>query len=136
LSTSDACWCGDARGSQACCGPILNGERQPASATELMRSRYSAFATGAADYLLRTWHPETRPLSLHLDPRQHWLGLKILSAEAGTEQDDEGTVEFVARCKLDGRAERLHEISRFQSTNDGWLYLDGSRGTTDSSRRR
>ena len=33
-----------------------------------MRSRFTAFALGDADYLLRTWHPDTRPESLELDP--------------------------------------------------------------------
>ena len=32
-----------------------------------MRSRFSAFARGDAGYLLRSWHPSTRPTSLDLD---------------------------------------------------------------------
>lgn len=43
-----------------------------------MRSRYSAFAIGDGDYLLRTWHPDTRPDALDLDPDQRWYRLDIL----------------------------------------------------------
>jgi SEC-C motif-containing protein len=35
-------------------------------------------------------------------------------------------VEFVARYKVDGRAHRLHEASRFtRNSNGNWIYVDG-----------
>jgi SEC-C motif domain protein len=34
-------------------------------------------------------------------------------------------VEFVARYKLQGRAVRLHERSRFVQEQGRWFYLDG-----------
>ena len=34
-------------------------------------------------------------------------------------------VEFVARCRVNGRAERLHEISRFVREGGRWYYIDG-----------
>jgi len=34
-------------------------------------------------------------------------------------------VEFVARYKLNGRAFRLHEVSRFARVDGRWLYVDG-----------
>ena len=34
-----------------------------------------------------------------------------------------GTVEFVARSKLAGRADRLHERSLFEQVDGRWLYL-------------
>lgn len=93
-----------------------------------MRSRYSAYALGRADYLLQTWAAETRPpaLDLNAPPCPQWLGLKILHSDC---IDDAGTVEFVARYKINGRAERLHERSRFVRRQVGnaqrWFYLDG-----------
>ena len=33
----------------------------------MMRSRYSAYVLGLEDYLLRTWHSDTRPPVLSLD---------------------------------------------------------------------
>lgn len=90
-----------------------------------MRSRYSAFVLGLEAYLLATWHPATRPSSLGLEttPRTQWLGLTVKSH---TPLDDShATVEFVARYKLNGRAFKLHETSRFERVDDRWLYVDG-----------
>ena len=53
-----------------CCGPFHSGDAFAPTAERLMRSRYSAFAVGDADYLLATWHPTTRPAELALDPEQ------------------------------------------------------------------
>ena len=91
----------------------------------LMRSRYSAFATGQADYLLATWHPTTRPATLPLELGVRWLGLKILGTDAGGEGDQEGWVTFVARAKFQGRAQRLQERSRFVREHGRWFYVDG-----------
>ncbi len=90
-----------------------------------MRSRYTAFARGDASYLLATWHPLTRPSRVQMDPAQHWIGLRILHTEAGAQDDDTGTVEFVARFKRNGRATRLQELSRFEKLDGRWYYLDG-----------
>ena len=91
-----------------------------------MRSRYTAYTLGDEAYLLKTWHSSTRPAQLDLgdSPRQ-WLRLKILHTELGQPSDDGGVVEFVAIHKVNGRAERLHERSRFSIENGAWRYLDG-----------
>lgn len=117
-----ACPCGG--GDYAtCCGLWHNG----ALATDakiLMRSRYSAYALKLTDYLLATWHPETRPTTLDLaTDNEKWLGLQIKSYTP--ESADSAKVEFVARYKLAGRAYRLHEVSRFVRENGQWFYLDG-----------
>jgi SEC-C motif-containing protein len=90
-----------------------------------MRSRYTAYARGDAGYLTATWHPTTRRRDLGLDEPVKWIGLEILSREAGGPGDTKGKVEFVARYKLGGRAHRLHERSRFQRREGRWYYLDG-----------
>ena len=130
--TTDPCLCGSKLPRNACCDPILSGTRPATTAVALMRSRYTAYVTRNEAYLLDSWHPDVRPTRLDLDPRQRWLGLKILSTSAGTPTDSEGMVEFVARYKIDGRGHRLHEISRFARTENGWFYVDGIRGPTDS----
>lgn len=90
-----------------------------------MRSRYSAFVNGQSDYLLTTWHASTRPPLVELDPDQQWIGLRILSTRNGGNQDAEGEVEFVAGYKLNGRAYKLHERSRFSREAGRWVYVDG-----------
>ena len=87
-----------------------------------MRSRYSAYVLGLVDYLLATWHPSTSPGDLELSPVK-WLGLEVRHA---VHSGDAGVVEFVARCRDSaGRAQRLHETSRFVREEGRWYYIDG-----------
>lgn len=92
-----------------------------------MRSRYSAYALALEAYLLRTWHPATRPASLRLAQDQsavRWLGLKVVSHQV--QDADHASVEFVARYRQGGApAARLHERSRFVREDGCWHYLDG-----------
>jgi SEC-C motif-containing protein len=88
-----------------------------------MRSRYSAFVRGQADYLLATWHPSTRPATLELEPGVKWLGLEVRRHRRLDETRAE--VEFVARSRLAGRGQRLHETSRFVQEGGRWYYVDG-----------
>ncbi|MFE3541868.1 YchJ family protein [Nocardia sp. NPDC059177] len=116
------------RGEQfdLCCGPILAGERSAPTAETLMRSRYTAYVMGDVDYLLRSWHPGTRPEELALDPGQQWLFLEIVRTERGGPFDDNGIVEFVAHYKLHGTRDEMHEVSTFTRHNNAWVYLDGT----------
>ena len=118
------CPCGSGHHYTLCCGRYHQGEPAP-SAEALMRSRYSAYALGLLDYLRHSWHPDTCPAELALEPELRWLGLKILACEAGGPNDSEGRVTFVARHKLHGRAGRLQEDSRFVRYQGHWVYRDG-----------
>ncbi|MEU7767997.1 YchJ family metal-binding protein [Nocardia sp. NPDC049190] len=126
MSGSRRCPCGRGEAFDDCCGPVLRGERSAATAEALMRSRYTAFASGDVDYLLRSWHPRTRPPEMLLDPAQRWLFLEIRAAEQGGLFDDSGTVEFVAHYRDDNGRGMLHEVSRFARSDGAWVYLDGT----------
>ena len=90
-----------------------------------MRSRYSAYVLRLADYLMDTWHPSTRPtVAQELVPGVKWLGLEV--RQVCVQDDSHATVEFVARSKIGGRANRLHETSRFVLEGGRWLYQDGT----------
>lgn len=91
-----------------------------------MRSRYCAYVWQKEEHLRRTWAAERCPMNLQLNANQRWLGLKIVRVQAGEENDDTGTVEFVARFKVNGRGHRLHEISSFERRNDKWVYVEGT----------
>ncbi|MFC0676367.1 YchJ family protein [Lysobacter korlensis] len=117
-----ACPCSPDRAYDACCGRFHAGEPAP-DAQALMRSRYSAFVRGDAAYLLASWHPDTRPDALDLDPSMRWLGLDVRRHVA---EGDAATVEFVARARSGGApAVRLHEVSRFVREGGRWYYVDG-----------
>ena len=91
-----------------------------------MRSRYTAFCLHNEAYLLRTWHPSTRPKRLEFDTKQHWLGLKLVTINNGKQDDTEGQVEFIARYKINGKAYRLHENSDFLWQDERWYYTQGT----------
>lgn len=88
-----------------------------------MRSRYTAFTLGDAAHLMATWHPSTRPPTIDFEPGARWLGLEVRAhrvLDAGRAE-----VEFVARSRLAGRGQRLHERSRFVREAGTWFYVDG-----------
>ncbi|MNR79300.1 hypothetical protein D3C72_100070 [compost metagenome] len=117
-----ACPCGQSDYAQ-CCQPYHNGTPAP-TAEALMRSRYSAYALGLMHYVHATWHASTRPPLTDFvhDAATKWLGLEVRKFVPG---QDEATVEFVARSKSGGRAQRLHEVSRFVKEDGRWFYIDG-----------
>jgi len=92
-----------------------------------MRSRYSAYVLGREDYLLASWHATTRPASLGLStqsPKPTWLGLSVKRHDNPT--PDTAIVEFIASMRVGGgRAERMHEVSRFVREDGRWYYVDG-----------
>ena len=87
-----------------------------------MRSRYSAFVLQQADYLRATWHVSTRPNTLDFELGARWLGLEVRSHHQTGPNSAE--VEFVARYRLDGKATRLREKSRFVREDGRWFYVD------------
>jgi SEC-C motif domain protein len=129
LRTEDAfgrpCPCGSGAGYQSCCGPLHHGERAAATAAQLMRSRYSAFACGDADYLFRTWHPRTRPAEVTVAADVVWTRLEVTDTVAGDVSDDTGEVEFTAHFEAAGRPGIMRERSRFERRAGRWCYLDG-----------
>lgn len=128
-ATLTPCPCGSPLPLARCCGALhaefAAGRGLTAASPEaLMRSRYTAFVLDRRDYLLASWHASTRPAALEPpEPGLKWLGLAV--KRSALQDADHGTVEFVARSKLGGRAHRLHEVSRFVRENGQWFYVDG-----------
>ncbi|MDZ8201993.1 YchJ family metal-binding protein [Microbacterium sp. SSW1-59] len=97
---------------------------EPTTAVHLMRSRFEAFRSGDVEWLLRTWHPDTRPPRLDLGDIR-WRGLQIVDVVAGGPDDTRGTVEFRATYLTDDGLGILHERSRFVRADGRWFYVDG-----------
>ncbi|MEI7429940.1 MAG: YchJ family metal-binding protein [Betaproteobacteria bacterium] len=133
LPAATLCPCGLHQSYLACCGLYHHGEVAP-SAESLMRSRYSAYVLGLEAYLLNTWHSTSRPVALNLteEPPAHWLGLDVKRQKSTG--IDSAIVEFIARYKINGRAHRLHETSRFLREEGRWYYLDGEFPEQDARR--
>ena len=115
------CPCGSGETYANCCGPLHDGDPAP-TAERLMRSRFSAFALGDVDYLLRSWHPSTRPATLDLDDGLRWYRLDIDATQRGGPFDRDGVVAFTAHYKGSERG-ALQETSRFVKQGRDWFYV-------------
>jgi len=125
MSKSTECPCGSGKSYTTCCARYVEGGEAAPTAEALMRSRYTAFTLQNEEYLLATWHASTRPASLGLDEEtsNKWIRLDVKRHEQ--QDDDHAIVEFVARYKINGKAHRLHEVSRFVREQGRWFYVDG-----------
>lgn len=118
------CYCGNAALFQDCCEPFIKGVVNAPTAEKLMRSRYSAFATSAADYLVNTTHISKRRLHNKKDilawsKANKWLKLEVLVAT-------ETTVTFKAYYLDENLKAQVHyEHSTFKLENGIWFYVDG-----------
>lgn len=128
-----ACPCSSGKDYDTCCGPVIAGAPAP-TAEALMRSRYTAYVRGAIDHILSTCteqagRDQDRASTERWSRESTWLGLRVVATEAGGPDDDEGTVEFVARYRqgLDGVEQTHHERARFvrRPRDRRWLYAEG-----------
>ncbi|WP_084703264.1 YchJ family protein [Actinomyces sp. S4-C9] len=119
------CPCGSAKPYEQCCGPFHRGGNPP-TVELLMRARYCAFARKDRDFLLRTWHAQTRPNSLTFDDAITWTGLEIIKTVKGQQPDSMGMVHFRAHYLTPQGPGIQEERSRFIRTEDGspWVYVD------------
>lgn len=119
-----SCYCGNSVSFQDCCEPYIKGIANAPTAEKLMRSRYSAFATGAADYLVNTTHISKRRLHNKKDilawsQANKWLKLEVIAST-------ETTVTFKAYYLDEKLKAQVHyEHSTFKFENGKWFYVDG-----------
>jgi SEC-C motif-containing protein len=116
------CPCGSGKELPDCCQPYISGTLAAPTAEALMRSRYSAYALGDEQYLLDSWHASTRPQRIDADPAVQWIRLKIVQADSHSDR-----VEFVATFRLNGKAHKLCERSRFVLEDGKWFYLEADK---------
>ncbi|MEU6412030.1 YchJ family metal-binding protein [Microbispora sp. NPDC046933] len=119
----EPCPCGLPGAYGECCGRFHAGQAAP-TAEALMRSRFSAFAVEDEAYLLRTWHPSTRPARVEFEQGMRWTGLRIEAVTGGSPIHTDGTVTFLARYAYRGQPGEMREQSRFVRHEGAWVYLD------------
>jgi len=117
------CPCGSNLIYEKCCGAFHQQQAIAPTAEALMRSRYSAYVFELTPYLLDSWHTSARPATLEFTPQLKWVGLDVIRHEQIDK--DHAIVEFIARYKINGRAHKMHEISRFVLESGRWFYVDG-----------
>ncbi|QGK73276.1 YchJ family protein [Flavobacterium sp. SLB02] len=118
------CYCDTGLLFKDCCGLYLEDNQKGPTALALMRSRFSAYATHNADYLLQTTYISERKYYskseiLNWATSNKWQKLEILSFT-------ENTVEFKANFLDSNNEPQVHyEFSTFRFENNAWYYLDG-----------
>lgn len=128
--SAEPCPCGTGEPFDACCGPFIKGEREPRTAEQLMRSRYSAYARVEVGYIQDTISPQRKKDYEEQGIRDwaeksQWHGLEIRSVEGGGPGDTEGTVEFLATYTEKERRKIHHEIASFKKVKGRWYFEDG-----------
>src|SRR5271168_1311256 len=103
-----SCACGSERSLESCCLPLIQGKRQPSTAEELLRARYTAFTRGDVDFIVDTHHSKTkkevnRKEIEEWSKESEWHGLKIVEKEAGQAGDEEGLISFCAEFSAQGK---------------------------------
>lgn len=120
----------DAAALEAYCLPFIRGEKKPATAAELMASRYVAYTKHEIDYLVTTLLPKSRSSMDRKSAeawakRSKWLGLELVKTERGEASDNEGIVEFIAKYSIEGKEIAHHERAEFQRIEGTWYFVDG-----------
>ena len=110
--------------------PYIKGEKQAPTAEALMRSRYTAYALGEVEHVLRTHDPESagevdRQGALDWSRQATWRGLEIHDTTGGKADDESGEVEFTARYEMRGKLLLHRERSTFRKIDGAWFYVDG-----------
>ena len=125
------CYCCSGDKFEDCCQPIIEGIIKPATAEALMRSRYSAYATVNAEYILQTTHRSTRKFH-DADAIKKWAKsslwqkLEIILIIKGSPKDFKGIVEFKAYyLDLSLQPQIHHELSNFVRESGEWFFVDG-----------
>jgi len=129
--TMQNCPCGSGKPIDTCCGPIIKGAAKAPTAEALMRARYTAYATGAVDFIVSSCHREEDDGGIDLEATKKWseeskwLGLRIVRTEKGGPTDSKGVVEFVATYEQGGLRDEHHEVGHFVRKDGDWLYETG-----------
>jgi SEC-C motif-containing protein len=124
IMENHSCYCGSGNSFERCCAIFINGVEKAPTALALMKSRYAAYASHQADYLLATTHSSERKQYskeeiLKWAIANKWQKLEIISFT-------ENTVEFKAYFIDENNRNQVHyEFSTFKQENGSWFYVDG-----------
>ena len=121
------CPCGLAN-YEDCCQPLHLGQLKAASAEQLMRSRYSAFALQEIDYIVKTTALGQQkyldiPSIAEWSKTNQWLRLEVVQSQEKLDKNH-ALVEFKAHYHDGTQADIHHEVSHFVNFNGAWYFLD------------
>ena len=134
------CPCGSNKHFSLCCQPFITLQQLPHTPEQLMRSRFSAYVKGAADYIYQTYAKSSQQQQSLSEITQwaamsKWLFLEIHhSCDTPQAGHDYPEVTFSAHYLLGNKYHILTETSRFLRENDQWRYLDGDISDADPAK--
>ena len=140
MTNDELCPCQSGKKFGDCCGAILAGKRKAATAVELMRARYTAYAVCDVEFLYKSSGPEVQAEFDEKTTREWsqnatWQGIEILATEKGGEKDEEGYVSFLARYSSQNQACEHREDSYFKKIDGEWRFIDGQIQSSEPYRR-
>lgn len=152
MTSTQPCFCGSQSDFSSCCQPYLKKETTVHTAEQLMRSRFSAYASANAGYIYDTYAKSSQKEQSVKEIEDwskacEWIALIIHPIEKSRQSTTEQFVEFSAfyitnntLCELRERSRFILEESTFPalSTNSEtkenmslntsskqWRYIDG-----------
>ncbi len=141
MQSKQTCFCGTNLPFEQCCQPLINQNKLAQTPEQLMRSRFSAYATREYQYIFDTYAKQSQS-ELSVEDIQssgedsHWFSLVIYTSEI-LENEKEQFVEFSAFYITDDILYEMREKSRFvledvnkvvdghENNNEQWRYVDG-----------
>ncbi len=141
MQINNKCYCGSNESFSSCCQQLIIDNKHAQNPEQLMRSRFSAYATGNNQYIYDTYAKSSQASQSIKEIGDWsktciWIALKIHSIninDATISGSTEQFVEFSAFYVADDNLYELRENSRFiqenSGTNEGqnlhWRYIDG-----------
>jgi len=132
FSVNDSCPCGSTKKYKKCCKTFHDKIIFPKTALELMKSRYSAYVTSNAKYIIETTHKDNPDFTDNIKEWENdilifcnntkFIGLEILEF---IDDENESFVKFKANMIQQGNDVSFVEKSRFLRVDEKWFYVDG-----------
>ena len=127
MNKKKLCPCGSNKNYKDCCGKFIDDAQFPATAEQLMRSRYTAYSKANIDYIQATMCGKASEGYNAKEARKwakqsNWLGLEVIKHEQLS--DKVAFVEFKARYYFDKQARETHELSEFHLIGGRWFYVN------------
>lgn len=124
------CPCGSESAYEQCCKPFITGNAKPATAEQLMRSRYTAYTKAKTSYIAKTSRGEAleqfdAKRAKKWAKESKWLGLQVTNTKQGDAEDTIGWVDFIATYQDKHGIHELHELSEFHKIDGMWYYVGG-----------
>ncbi len=124
------CPCTSGKDYPVCCEPLIQQKRKAETAEQLMRSRYTAYATGNVDWIVESQSPDGRQFvdkkaTEEWSKRAKWSRMEVLEVTNGGPDDTEGFVDFKAYYTIGGEDITHHEVASFRKEDGVWYFVDG-----------